>query len=78
MFLFFGDQLKTQDDDCREPVGMAVTHVDDVLYAGEENFEREIIERIKEVFKFGAEEELEFRYVGMNFDQYAQGDFGGS
>ena len=52
MFLFFGDEQPAQDDEYRDPVGMAVTHVDDVLYAGEEKFEKEVIERMKHAFKF--------------------------
>ena len=72
MFLYFGDS-DDQNSEYRDPMGMAVTHVDDVLHAGEDAFEETVMENLKRAFKFGSEEELEFRYVGMNFDQYEEG-----
>ena len=72
MFLYFGDS-DDQNSEYRDPMGMAVTHVDDVLHAGEDVFEETVMENLKRAFKFGSEEELEFRYVGMNFDQYEEG-----
>ena len=72
MFLYFGDS-NHDDTYYREPLGMAVTHVDDVLHTGDEEFEKKIMQNLKQAFKFGSEEESEFRYVGINFDQYDQG-----
>ena len=43
---------------------------DDILHSGDEEFEEKIMKNLKQAFKFGSEEESEFRYVGMNFDQY--------
>ena len=66
MFLYFGEE---NNKELREPLGMAVTHVDDVLHTGEEVFDKKVMTKLKQAFKFGTEEESEFRYVGMNFKQ---------
>ena len=46
------------DDFHKEPSGLAVTHADDMLSAGGNRFETEVIEKMKQQFKFGSEEEL--------------------
>ena len=53
--------------------GMALTHVDDVLHGGGENFDENVMATVKSSFKFGLEEAESFRYVGMNMLQTDQG-----
>ena len=48
--------------------GIALTHVDDILHGGDESFKRVMCE-VKSSFKFGTDEEEEFRYVGMHMCQ---------
>jgi hypothetical protein len=36
-------------------------------------YKYKITKKLKQAFNFGSEEESEFRYVGMNFDQYDEG-----
>ena len=71
MYIFFDE--KNPDMKEREPSGIAVTHVDDVIHAGEDSFDEKVMEPLREVFKFGDEEEQEFRYLGFDFVQYEQG-----
>ena len=66
MFLLFDEK---SNKEVREPLGMAVTHVDDVLHTGEDVFDKKVMNKLRQAFKFGTEEESEFRYVGMNFKQ---------
>ena len=68
MFLYFKEGVN-RDDFEKHPLGMAVTHVDDVLHTGDEQFDAEIMNPIKEAFKFGTEEDCEFRYCGLNMKQ---------
>ena len=35
------------------------------MSAGNKEFEKNVMGKMKQSFKFGSEEELEFRYVGM-------------
>ena len=42
----------------------------DLLYSGEARFEDEVMKPLKETFKFGTEEQHDFRYVGMNVFQH--------
>ena len=50
--------------------GIILTHVDDVLHgSGTPEFDTEVLSKLKQKFKFGNEEQLEFRYVGMNVTQ---------
>ena len=56
MFIHFEEN--EMDDFHKEPSGLAVTHVDDMLSAGGNRFETEVIEKMKQQFKFGSEEEL--------------------
>ena len=68
MFLYF-KKGATRDDHTKKPLGMAVTHVDDVLHSGNKDFDDKIMNPLKEAFKFGTEEETDFRYVGLNMKQ---------
>ena len=72
MFLFF-DKEVTREDEIRRPSGIAVTHVDDVLHAGNDMFEKKVMKPLKDSFKFGTEEEIEFRYVGLHMKQSSSG-----
>ena len=56
MFIHFEEN--EMDDFYKEPSGLTVTHVDDMLSAGGYRFETEVIEKMKHQFKFGSEEEL--------------------
>ena len=58
--------LKEEDDKVH---GMMVSHVDDVLHAGDDVFETSVMKPLKETFQFGSEDQLEFRYVGMKIEQ---------
>lgn len=69
MYLFFKD---SQEDE-KDIDGIAVSHVDDILHAGSADFEAKVMQPLKQSIKFGSEETLEFRYVGLNFDQYEEG-----
>ena len=71
MFIYFDEDKNTEE--VKEPVGLAVTHVDDMLSAGENKFEMDVINKMKSAFKFGSEEELDFRYVGLNIVQFKEG-----
>ena len=64
---------KEGDKTNKEPTGIAVTHVDDVLSAGDSEFEDNVMGGMVKAFKFGSEESLEFRYVGLNMVQYEEG-----
>ena len=70
MFAYF-DSDTQPDDETKEPLGLAVTHVDDVLHAGSKVFDEQVIDPLKE--KFGTEEVENFRYVGFNMKQDEHG-----
>ena len=57
----------------QEPNGVSVTQVDNVLSAGDDEFNKKVINRMKNSFKFGSEEELEFCYLGINIWQSKDG-----
>ena len=53
-----------------ELCGMLLTHVDDMLYGcGNDEFQRKVMDPLKRRFKFGREEESEFKYVGVHVQQ---------
>ena len=68
MFLYFDEDV-SRSDLIKNPVGMAVTHVDDVLHCGRKRFEEKIMNPLKESLKLGTEEEIEFRYICLNMKQ---------
>ena len=45
-------------------VGFIAMHVDDLIHAGTEDFNKEIIEPLKKFFKFGSMSKEAFKYVG--------------
>ena len=49
--------------------GPLTSHVDDFLQAGSPVFEKLVAKKMKEKFMLSREEELEFRYVGINMKQ---------
>ena len=53
--------------------GLSVSHVDDFLDAGNETFEREVIDKVTETFMIGSAGEREFRYIGINLSQDDEG-----
>ena len=57
----------------KKPLGVAVSHVDDVLHGGGRTFHKQVMEPLFNKFKFGSHENTEFRYVGMNFSQLRDG-----
>ena len=69
LFLFYKGDEETEDN----LKGMVESHVDDLLHTGDSNFETDVIKPLKEAFKFGSAEEIEFRYVGMNIKQTRAG-----
>ena len=46
----------------KELAGLAVTHVNDILHAGEEECEEKVMKPLKKSSKFGLEENYEFKY----------------
>ena len=49
--------------------GIIGSHVDDFVYCGTEQFQSEVIQRLKCMFKIGDEGTGNFRYVGLNITQ---------
>jgi len=49
--------------------GVMCTHVDDLLYGGNKDFENYIIEKMKKKIQTGLEEEKSFKYVGIQVDR---------
>jgi hypothetical protein len=68
MYLYFSSQKDTH-----EIQGITVTHVDDLLDAGTEKFEENVMTKVKSAFEFSDEEISRFRYVGMNMIQQQDG-----
>ena len=53
--------------------GIMCTHVDDLCFGGTHMFHKEVISRIKEKLKVGAEESIRFKYLGINVVDEAEG-----
>ena len=53
--------------------GMALTHVDDVLHGGRDEFDSEIMARVKSSFKFGLEEAPE-SHIYMRLEDFSHED----
>ena len=53
--------------------GLICIYVDDFLYAGTENFYRNVILKLKEKFLIGSTESMAFTYVGLSIKSYADG-----
>ena len=68
MFPYFKEGTQ-EEQEIKTPLGLAVTHVDDILHAGEKAFDDKVIKPLKASLNFGTEEESQFRYIGMNVVQ---------
>ena len=55
-------------------IGLIGIHVDDLLYGGTEEFEKEIIKNIEKRLQIGSKEEKEFRYLGIDIKEESNGD----
>ena len=49
--------------------GIIAAHVDDFIYAGDQAFQSQVIEKLKTEFKIGQESEMNFKYVGLSVKQ---------
>ena len=49
--------------------GIIVAHVDDFLWCGSEDFHRDIIMKLKSVFKVSKQSEAMFKYIGIDLKQ---------
>ena len=67
---FFTFQQTQCENFDKEPAGIIVSHVDDILHTGTNHFDKSVMGPLKKAFKFGSEEEEEFRYVGMKITQF--------
>ena len=68
MFFYFSANTE-KDAYAKKPIGVAVSHVDDLLHAGKREFNTNVMNPLKAHFKFGSEEKESFRYVGLNVNQ---------
>jgi hypothetical protein len=50
-------------------IGVATTHVDDVVWAGTNYFKNKVIKAVKETFKISRESQLHFVYLGLCLEQ---------
>ena len=74
MFVLFKERNEEEEEPWeKQPLGAAVSHVDDVLHGGGKVFTTKIMVPLFNKFKFGSHESTEFRYVGMNFNQLQDG-----
>ena len=69
LFIYNKGKEGSGEEEARDPIGLAVTHVDNVLHAGEKEFDDDVMIHLKKTFQFGSEENGEFRYVGLNIIQ---------
>ena len=46
--------------------GILVTHVDDVVYCGTLNWDKNVVEKLLYIFKTNKKEKGSFRYIGLN------------
>ena len=49
--------------------GVLACHVDDFIWSGDERFENDVVDRIREEFLVGREEERTFSYVGLEISR---------
>lgn len=60
-------------DKNRNVEGVICVYVDDFLWAGTKEFERQVIEPVSQVFLVGSSESRDFRYVGLNIVSNSDG-----
>ena len=53
--------------------GVIISHIDDFLHAGNENFGEKVVKPLTKKFSAGREEEKEFSYVGLQISQGKMG-----
>ena len=53
--------------------GIICTHVDDFFYCGTNNFKSSIIDKLRNIFKFGSEQSNMFKYIGLNIKRLNNG-----
>ena len=56
-------------------VGVIITHVDDFEYCGTLNWQKEVIEKLTQVFKISKNQKGSFKYVGLNMEQNSESIF---
>ena len=49
--------------------GHLVSHVDDFVFGGTEDWKKQVIDKIKDMFKISAESHVSFKYLGLNVKQ---------
>ena len=54
-------------------IGIIISHVDDFLHAGNNNFKESVVKKLAEIFQMGKTEVKQFKYVGFEFDQKEEG-----
>ena len=53
--------------------GIICIYVDDFLWSGTENFEKQVINKLKEKFLIGSSASITFTYVGLSIKSYSDG-----
>ena len=56
-----------------ETIGMCVTHIDDFLYCGTPQFHEEVIQKVKDRYVIGAEEDTSMTFTGWQLKQSGAG-----
>ena len=64
-------ELKLKKDIYKDNIliGILLCHVDDMIFGGKVEFHKNVIEKLKFIFKFGSEESNAFKYVGIEISQ---------
>ena len=71
-FLYFKDNSKINSQ-ARIPEGAIGCHVDDTICAGNSNLFDEVLEEMKNLFKYGSHKDLPFKYTGLNLKETTSG-----
>ena len=50
-------------------IGILVCHVDNIVYGGTTMFENSVIQKLKQIFKFGCEDSEVFTYIGIELQE---------
>ena len=53
-------------NESEELIGYILVHVDDFLFAGNKDFHKTMITKLKRIFLIGKEAKLSFKYLGLN------------
>jgi hypothetical protein len=56
-------------DEGNKLIGHLVTHVDDFVFGGTENWQKQVIDKLKRTFKISIESQGSFKYIGLNAKQ---------